>query len=863
MFTLKARQRRNVLAGFPCISPDANVQTGRTVLETNADRRPVRAGLTGAAAAAALAANGPNEPVAPKSHAGLLTFLGALFDPLAIILVVAAAIDGFVGQVKDAQIIVAVVFIGGLINFLQTYRSQAAVDRLRSRVLPTATVFRDGAWLEAPQRKIVPGDLIWLSAGDLVPADSMLLASKDLHLQQSALTGESFPVEKRAATNDEQPVSRPDSPYMVFLGTNVVSGVAQAVVATTGPRTVFGGIAERLALRPEETAFERGLRRFGGFILRAVLFLLSLLLVISIAFHHNAFQSLLFAVALAVGMTPEFLPMITSVTLGKGAIEMARRKVIVKHLASIQNLGSIDVLCSDKTGTLTAGEMKVERAIRPDGSPSAEVLTLAWLNSRYETGIRSPLDTAILSAECQQSTSYRKLDEIPFDFERRRVSVVMERGTERILISKGSPEGILSICNTSQNGDHATQLDEAARAACQSRFEELSRSGFRTLAVASKRVEIAEAYTVAHETGLCLAGFIAFSDPPLKDAAEMLTALRADGVAMKIITGDNELVTRHVCDRVGMNVTSIIRGDDIDVMTDPALEHAAETFDVFARVSPMQKNRIILALKRRGHVVGYMGDGINDAPSLRAADVGISVATAVDVAREAADMILLEPGLQVLHAGILEGRKAFGNIMKYVQMGTSSNLGNVISMAAGSFFLPFLPMLPTQILLNNFLYDISQITIPTDNVDSAYLRSPQQWDIAAIRRFSLTLAPLSSLYDFLTFYVLLRLFHADEALFHTGWFVESLATQTLVLFVIRTESSPWRNRPSMPLTATIALAVVAALLLPFSPFANALGFTPLPGAFFPFLIVVIATYLLLVEVIKRRFFVRTAQTAGA
>ncbi|HVY93328.1 MAG TPA: magnesium-translocating P-type ATPase [Bryobacteraceae bacterium] len=826
--------------------------------EINGEKRPVRAGLTSAAAEAAFAEYGPNLPVAQKNHAAVLTFFGALLNPLAVILLVAAGIDGFLGQVTDARIIVAVVLTGGLINFLQTFRSQAAVDRLRSRVLPTATVFRDGAWTEVPQRNIVTGDLIWLSAGDLVPADSMLLETKDLHLQQSALTGESFPVEKRAAAGEEQPVSEPDSPYMVFLGTNVVSGTAQALVAMTGTRTVFGSIAERLAVRPQETEFERGLRRFGGFIMQAVLFLLSLLLVISIALRHDAFQSLLFAVALSVGMTPEFLPMITSVTLAKGAMEMARRKVIVKHLASIQNLGSIDVLCSDKTGTLTAGEMKVEMAIRPDGSPSPEVLTLAWLNSRFETGIRSPLDHAILKMDCRHPETIRKLDEIPFDFERRRVSVVMENGAERTLISKGSPEGIVSICSSYESGGAAAELDEPARAACLKRFEELSRSGFRMLAVASKRVGPAQAYTIADETGLCLAGFIAFSDPPLEDAAEMLRSLRADGVAMKIITGDNELVTRHVCDRVGMNVTSIVCGSDIDMMTDPALEHAAENSDVFARVSPMQKNRIILALKRRGHVVGYMGDGINDAPSLRAADVGISVATAVDVAREAADMILVERGLEVLHDGILEGRKAFGNVMKYIQMGTSSNLGNVISMAAASFFLPFLPMLPTQILLNNFLYDISQITIPTDNVDEAYIRSPQRWDISAIRRFAFTIAPISSLYDFVTFYVLLRLFHAHEALFHTGWFVESLATQTLVLLVIRTQAKPWRNWPSAPLAATIAAAVAAALVLPFSPFADALGFTALPPAFFPFLIFVLATYLLLVEVIKRRVMVRTA-----
>lgn len=811
--------------------------------------RAENVGLTSQEAEERLKRFGANDP-APERHHSVLTELFFLFvNPLGIILLIAAVISGFIGQLLDAGIIVAMVLVGAGINFYQTYRSKIAIESLRARVAPTATVLRDGRWQEMDRKKLVPGDTIRLCAGDLVPSDARLLISRDLYVQQAALTGESLPAEKEA--NGAEASATPDARNMVFLGTSVVSGTATAVITTTGRQTAFGDIADRLAARPEETAFDRGLRQFGNLIMRAVVFLVLFLLVVSVVLHRDPLQSLLFAVALAVGLTPEFLPMITSVTLAKGALAMARKNVIVKHLSAIQNFGSIDVLCSDKTGTLTTGDMVLDRAVDPLGAPSDRTFRLAWLNSKLETGIKSPLDAAICKLPCDSSDGFEKCDEIPFDFERRRLSVVVEQANERMLITKGSPEGIFPLLSACEHDNKSLPISDEVLARCRATYDDLSSHGFRVLAVAYANVPAKQAYSVGDERSLTLAGYLAFGDPPRIDAAESIAALRRDGVEVKIITGDSDLVSGRICEQVGLNAGKIVLGTELEKMTDAALGHIAEQTTVFARVSPAQKNRIIMALKHRSHVVGYMGDGINDAPSLHAADVGISVSTAVDIARDAADIILMEPGLQVLHAGILEGRRAFGNVMKYLLMGTSSNFGNMLSMAGASLFLPFLPMLPTQILLNNFLYDMAQVTIPTDNVDAAYVRAPQHWDIKLIRNFMLFIGPISSVYDFLTFYVLLALLHAKEAEFHTGWFVESLATQTLVLFVIRTSGNPFRSRPSRALTATTFGIVLLGIILPFLPLGTRLGFTPLPPVYFAFLAVATVTYLFLVEIAKR------------
>jgi Mg2+-importing ATPase len=567
-------------------------------------------------------------------------------------------------------------------------------------------------------------------------------------------------------------------------------------------------------------------------------------------------------------MTPSAVNL--TIPLGQGAVHMARKKVIVKHLEAMQNFGSIDVLCSDKTGTLTSGEMSLDQHVDPFGTASERVFLLAYLNSLHETGVSNPLDQAIKSQVIKLAQTinpldaavlqhdhpdihaFRKLDEIPFDFERRRVSVVVENEGKRLLITKGAPESVLPVCTSYESNGQQQPFDATSRADAETTYREFCARGFRMLAVAYSVVTEQEVYKASDERDLLLAGFLTFSDPPLESAKLALIALKRDGVQVKILTGDNELVTQHICSEVGIEDGGIILGDELERMSDPALGHVVEQTSVFARVSPAQKNRIILALKHRSHVVGYLGDGINDAPSLHAADVGISVSGAVDVARDAADIILLERSLDVLHEGIIEGRKAFGNVMKYLLMGTSSNFGNMFSMAVASLFLPFLPMLPTQILLNNFLYDLAQVTIPTDHVDNTFIHKPQRWNVGMIRDFMIYIGPISSIYDFLTFFALLKVFRSSEQLFHTGWFVESLATQTLVIFIIRTAGNPFRSRPSLALTATTVVVVMAGIMIPFTSLGRILGFTPLPLAFFLFLAGATVTYLMLVELVKRR-----------
>ncbi|HXJ16789.1 MAG TPA: magnesium-translocating P-type ATPase [Candidatus Polarisedimenticolia bacterium] len=817
-------------------------------------------GLSSQEAAALFSQYGPNDPAPVKRGAAVLELLLLFLNPLVIILLVACLASFILGQTTEASIILVIVLLGVAINFFQTYRSERAIARLRENVTPTATVLRDGTWQEINRHEVVPGDVVRVSAGDLIPADGQLIESRDLYVQQAALTGESLPAEKDARPQKDGSAAGPEASDLIFLGTSVVSGTGTAVILKTGSQTAFGAVAERLVTRSRETEFERSMKRFGLLILRAVFFLVLFILAVRIALHKDAFESFVFAVALAVGLTPEFLPMITSVTLARGAVRMAREHVVVKHLPAIQNFGTIDVFCSDKTGTLTTGQMSLASSADVLGNSSGRPLTLGYLNAKFETGIRSPLDVAILKTEPADTNGYAKCDEIPFDFDRRRLSIVVRKtedaATDHLLITKGAPEGILALSQSYETAGRIVPFDAEARTRCREAFEELSGRGFRVLAVAYRKVAQGNGFTVADEHSLTLAGYLAFADPPNPDVAASLAAMKRDGVEVKILTGDNELVARHVCEQVGLTNPTIVLGEEVERMTDPALQHVAEETNVFARVSPMQKHRIIAALKHRNHVVGYMGDGINDAPSLHAADVGISVASAVDVAREAADIILLKPGLQILHKGIIEGRRASANVLKYLLMGTSSNFGNMFSMAGASAILPFLPMLPTQILLNNFLYDTAQITIPSDRVDEQYIRLPRRWDMKLIRNVMIFIGPISSIYDFLTFYVLLHFFHASQPEFHTGWFVESLATQTLVLFVIRTLGNPLKSRPSAPLAITTVLIVIIAVLLPYSPLAHLLGFTPLPGPFFAFLAVSTATYLLLVELAKRLLFAR-------
>ena len=808
---------------------------------------------------------GPNEPVLERHNGNLSEIVRGLANPLVIILLIAGLVSAVVGELVNASIIVTMVVLSLAINFIQTYRSHRAVERLRQGIVLTATVLRDGLWIEVARRELVPGDIVRLVAGNLVPADARLIEARDLHVQQAALTGESLPAEKEASPPVPLVNSATIDKSNVFLGTSIVSGSATALVAVTGKETVFGEIAGKLVQRAPETEFERGTREFGLLIMQTVFFLVAFVFLVNAVLRHDPFESLLFALALAVGLTPEFLPMITTVTLGQGALRMAREKVIVKNLSAIQNFGSIDVLCSDKTGTLTSGEMSLEKHLDSRGNPAEKSFFFAYLNSYFQTGIKNPIDRAILQKaninpldlailrhDHPDVHSFRKLDEVPFDFERRRVSVVIESESARLLIAKGAPENIFAVCKDYEVDGRSMVLEDAARSRCQALFEDLSNQGYRVLAVAYRPMPEQPVYGKSDEQQLVLIGFLAFFDPPLEDAGEMLRALARDGVQVKILTGDNEKVARHVCAQVGLDCTRVVLGAELEKIGDAALAQVAENVTIFARVSPAQKNRVIHALKQRNHVVGFLGDGINDAPSLHAADVGISVASAVDVARDAASIILLEHDLGSLHRGIIEGRKAFSNVMKYLLMGTSSNFGNMFSMAGASLFLPFLPMLPTQILLNNFLYDLAQVTIPTDNVEPSFILKPRRWDIKLIRNFMIYIGPISSLYDFLTFYALLHFFGASEQLFHTGWFIESLATQTLVIFVIRTAGNPLRSRPSAALTATTLSVVFAGFIIPLTPVGELLGFTRFPVSYLLFLLGVTSTYLCLVELAKRR-----------
>lgn len=801
-------------------------------------------GLSTTDAKARLSSSGFNE-VKAKQDGPLKTVVLALVgNPLTLILLAAAVASISLHDVLDGSIIIAIVAISTVIDLAQAQKSGQAVRALQQSIASVSHVLRDGAECEVARREVVPGDVVHLRAGDVVPADCRLVRANDLHTNEAALTGESVPAYKKAEAGALPSDAPSDCPGCVFQGTSVVSGEAHALVVRTGKDTAYGDIAVRLVTRPPETDFQRGLREFGALILKTVVFLVLFVFLTSVVMKRDPFESLIFSVALAVGLTPEFLPMITSLTLSKGAVKMAKLGVVVKTLPSIQNLGSVDILCSDKTGTLTTGEMSLERVVGPSGEPDDAVLEWAALNSRLESGVVNSLDAAVMAKGTDLALDAVKIDEVPFDFERRRVSVVADWKGGRHLVCKGAAESVLAVCEGVTLG--AVTIANG-----------LGDQGYRVLAVAVKTVESQPKYTVSDESGLSLVGFLAFLDPAIPDAAATLDAMRKAGVDVKIISGDHPAVTRTVCQQVGLDAGRVVLGDELEAMTDTALQHVAEQTRVFARVSPAQKNRIILALKARGHVVGYMGDGINDAPSLHAADVGISVSTAVEVARDAADIILLKPGLDALREGIRQGRAASGNVLKYLLMGTSSNFGNMFSMAGANLFLPFLPMLPTQILLNNFLYDVSQIAIPTDEVDPELVALPRKWDVGLVKRFMVLIGPVSSIFDFLTFWALLKLFGGDQKVFHTGWFVESLATQTLVILVIRTFGLPWKSRPSHALSLSIVAVLVAALAIPYTPLGGPLGLVPLPLGFYGYLVAATVAYLTIVQWVKQKLFSET------
>ena len=770
-----------------------------------------------------------------------------LGNPLVLILIVAAIISGILGDRLDAAIIVAIVVLSVGLDFFQVFRSDRAASQLKKLVVQTARVWRDGSIGEIPVRDVVPGDVIELRAGSLICADATLVSTDTLLVDQAALTGESLPVERRGGADPQS--------AKVFAGTSVVSGVGSARVTATGPRTQFGAIAHSLSQKAPPTEYERGARGFGLVITRTVLGLVLFVFLVNALRAQDPLQTFLFALALAVGLTPEFLPMITTVTLSDGAQRMAKQKVIVRRLEAIENLGNMDILCSDKTGTLTIGKPTVQAQVDVSGHDAPEVLRWAAINSTLQTGMQNAVDAAIGSAAHVEMTEYHKLAEAPFDFQRRRVSVLVDGPDGRQLVTKGAPEAVLAVSSKANSPDGPVPLSDQVRQQVNATLDGLSQNGYQAIAVARKSVDATVgAVSATDEHDLTLDGFVAFLDPPDPSVGSALAQLKASGVSVKILSGDSDLVTRTVCERVGLPHSHVVVGDDVDKMTDAALSANAETIDAFARMSPTQKNRVIRALKHRGHVVGYLGDGINDAPSLHAADVGISVSNGVDVAKAASDIILLQKSLAVIHAGVIEGRQSFGNITKYVLMGTSSNFGNVLSMALASAVLPFLPMLPSQILLNNFLYDLSQLTIPTDNVDPSYIIRPRKWDAGLVQRFMFGLGPISSLFDFLTFGIMLFAFHAGPQLFRAGWFIESLATQTLVILILRTAGNPFKSRPSTPLLLTVLGSIAVGLVVVLTPLGALIGFDPLPAGFFAALIVLVALYLPLVQVVKRRFY---------
>src|SRR5277367_1098441 len=816
-----------------------------------------RAGLSSTEAASRLMRYGPNSLEERRGLSLPLEFLGRFRNRLVLILLVAAGISALSGDLTSFIIICTIVVTSALLDTVQEYRAKGAAESLKVSVALKEQVLRDGREVTVLGQDLVPGDVALLAAGDLVPADGRLLEARDFFVNEALLTGESYPAEKRARDEALETPEVASATNAAFMGCSVMNGSAKLLVCGTGLTTQLGQISSSLRRAPPPSAMDRGTHQFGMLIVRFTTVLVLFVLLINLLFHRPWLESFLFAVALAVGLTPELLPMIISVTLARGAIRMAKVQVIVKRLGAIHDLGSMDVLCTDKTGTLTEARISLERQVALSGADSPHVLDLAWLNSHFQAGLRNPLDAAIIESGPPRGAGWAKIDEVPFDFQRRRVSVLVEHEGRRLLVTKGAPEDVIKLATRYEEPGKPKllSLDEAARVRARKDFEGLSAAGFRALGVAWRELEPDRARAaVADEQELVFAGFVVFSDPPKASAGAAIAALGAKGVGVKILSGDNERVTQHVCTELGIPITGVLNGTEIEALSDEALAARLEETSLFCRVTPAQKNRIILGLKHRGHVVGFLGDGINDAPSLHNSDVGISVDSAVDVAKDAADIILLQQDLGVLERGVAEGRRAFGNIMKFIMMAMSSNFGNMFSMAGATLILPFLPMLPVQILLNNLLYAVSEMPIPLDEVDSEITEKPEHWDMRFIRNFMLVMGPVSSVFDFLTFALLLLVFHANEALFRTGWFVESLATQVLVIFVLRTRRNPLKSRPH-PLLATTSIAVVVlAVVLPFTPLGAWFGFVP-PSAIFLLAIAgLTVSYLLLAQGAKWVFY---------
>ncbi|MBT2188353.1 magnesium-translocating P-type ATPase [Sphingobium nicotianae] len=809
-------------------------------------------GLSAHEAMARLARDGPNRLAIAPPRRLLSDLLRRLANPLVAILLVAATIAGMTGDLASFTIIVLVVILSTTLDLVQEHRAEATAEALKRSIALHANVLRDGAAVELPVSDLVAGDIVMLSAGDLIPADGIAIAVNGAQVNESLLTGEAYPVQKHvepAATATIPAEAR----NALFHGTSLIGGTATMLVVETGARTRFGAIAASLARTQPPTAFERGIHKLGILIARLTVFLVLFVLLAHLALGRPPLQSFLFAMALAVGLTPELLPMIMTVSLARGAQRMASARVVVKRLSAIHDLGQMDILCTDKTGTLTEARITLVGHPGIDGEDDERVAELAAVNARFETGLKSPLDEAlIVHATAERIAGWSKIDERPFDFERRRVSVLAERDGERIEIVKGAPEMLLALCTRAQDRSGAlVPLDDGLRARLAALRDERAAQGLRLLGVAWKPAPGISRIGADGDEALIFAGYCVFVDPPKESAARAVARLEASGIRIKVISGDAAVVVEHLVAALALPVRGVLTGEQIETLSEPALAARVETVDLFARVTPDQKTRIVRALRARGHTVGFMGDGINDAPAIRAADVGLSVDGATDVAREAADMILLAPDLNVIADGVAEGRRTYANIMKYIRMGTSSNFGNMLTMALASLVLPFLPLTAVQVLLNNLIYDMSQIGIPFDTADPAEIARPLKWDMRELLRFTAIMGPLSSVFDLATFGLLLFLFHADVATFRAGWFIESMATQILVVFVIRTLRPAWSSRAHAALVTTASCGLAAALVLPFLPWAGLLGFAAPGAAIAGAILVLVLAYLASAELFKR------------
>ena len=810
-------------------------------------------GLTTSEAQKRLTTYGANRLKPPKSSGVFSLLISQFKSPIILILLCATVLSFFLHNYVDASIILIIVIVSGLLGFWQEHSATNAVAKLLAIVQIKASILRDGKEQEIPIENIIPGDIVILNAGDIVPGDCLLLESKDVFVDEAMLTGETFPVEKIIS------VLPADTPLALrsntlWMGTHIVSGTAKALVTLTGKETEFGKVSERLKIKTQETDFELGIRHFGYFLGEVTLVLVVIIFAINVYLQRPVLDSFLFSLALAVGLTPQLLPAIISINLAHGAKKMAEKKVIVKRLASIENFGSMNVLCSDKTGTLTEGIVKVQSALDVQGADSDKVLLYAYLNAFYETGFTNPIDEAIRNFKPVDMAAYKKQDEIPYDFLRKRLSIVVTKGDEHLMVTKGALSNILEVCTLAETSEGTTVQIASVKDQIEKHFEEFSDQGFRTLGIAYKNIVSDPVINKDDETGMTFLGFLTLFDPPKGNIAETIASLKKLGVSLKVITGDNHLVAASISKKMGLSDNKIVTGPQLRDMSDGALLRSVDKVDVFAEIEPNQKERIIIALRKAGNVVGYIGDGINDASALHAADVGISVDTAADVAKDAADIVLLDKDLRVLIEGVREGRTTFANTLKYVFMATSANFGNMFSMAGVSLFIPFLPLLPKQILLTNLMTDFPEMTIATDNVDNEMIDHPRRWDIKAIRKFMITFGLVSSIFDYLTFGLLLLVLNASEAQFRTGWFLESVVSASLIVLVIRSRQPFFKSKPGKYLLITTLSIVFITLILPFTPIGTIFGFVPLSFTTYLLLLLIVVIYIAAAEITKTYFY---------